>query len=72
MKIKIKIKENNMARRTISVELKNQVLEAAREQGPKNYKAIATQFGVSVPTIYNWLNATTTTETTEVSVPVTL
>lgn len=45
-----------MARRTISAEVKNQVLEAARQQGPSHYKEIATQFGVSVPTIYNWLN----------------
>lgn len=46
-----------MARKTIAVETKNQVLEAARQQGPKHYVEIAKQFGVSVPTIYNWLNA---------------
>lgn len=59
-----------MARRTIAAETKNQVLEAARTQGPSAYKAIAAQFGVSVPTIYNWLNETRTetTETAETTV----
>lgn len=63
---KIKLKEtNNMARRTITAETKTAVLEAANLQGPKHYEAIAKQFGVSVPTIYNWLRALTpaTTET---------
>ncbi len=54
-----------MARRTITAETKTAVLEAANLQGPKHYEAIAKQFGVSVPTIYNWLRALTpaTTET---------
>jgi len=57
-----------MARRTISTEVKNQVLEAARTQGPSHYAEIAKQFGVSVPTIYNWLNATKTEATPEITV----
>ena len=44
-----------MARRSISAETRTAVLEAANLQGPKHYEAIAKQFGVSVPTIYNWL-----------------
>ncbi len=44
-----------MARRSISAETRTAVLAAANEQGPKHYEAIAKQFGVSVPTIYNWL-----------------
>ncbi len=44
-----------MARRSISTETRTAVLEAANLQGPKHYEAIAKQFGVSVPTIYNWL-----------------
>ena len=44
-----------MARRLITNETKTAVLAAANEQGPKHYEAIAKQFGVSVPTIYNWL-----------------
>jgi len=44
-----------MARRTITAETRTAVLEAANLQGPKHYEAIAKQFGVSVPTIYNWL-----------------
>ncbi len=44
-----------MARRTITAETRSAVLAAANEQGPKHYEAIAKQYGVSVPTIYNWL-----------------
>ena len=57
-----------MARRTITAETKTAVLEAANLQGPKHYEAIAKQFGVSVPTIYNWLRALNTTTTTETPV----
>ena len=55
-----------MARRTITAETRTAVLEAANLQGPKHYEAIAKQFGVSVPTIYNWLRElkAPTTETT--------
>jgi len=55
-----------MARRTITAETRTAVLEAANLQGPKHYEAIAKQYGVSVPTIYNWLRelkAPVTTET---------
>jgi len=53
-----------MARRAISAETKATVLAAANEQGPKHYDTIAKQFGVSVPTIYNWLNALKPVEVT--------
>jgi transposase len=59
-----------MARRTITAETRTAVLEAANLQGPKHYEAIAKQYGVSVPTIYNWLRELkpVTTETpTEVA-----
>jgi len=62
-----------MARRSISAETRTAVLAAANEQGPKHYEAIAKQFGVSVPTIYNWLRelkpvvAETPAETTTVA-----
>lgn len=46
-----------MARRTIAADVKVAVIAAALEQGPKHFEAIAKQFGVSVPTIYNWKNA---------------
>lgn len=62
-----------MARRTITAETRTAVLAAANEQGPKHYEAIAKQYGVSVPTIYNWLRelktpaTETQTETTTVA-----
>lgn len=45
-----------MARRTIDPAVKTAVLVAALEQGAK-LPEIAKQHGVSLPTIYNWLNA---------------
>lgn len=61
-----------MARRTITAETKTAVLAAANEQGPKHYEAIAKQYGVSVPTIYNWLRALNTPATTETPVETTV
>lgn len=57
-----------MARRAISAETKTAVLAAANERGPKQYEAIAKEFGVSVPTIYNWLRALNTTTETQTEV----
>ncbi len=45
-----------MARRTIDPTVKTAVLVAALETGA-NLPAIAKQYGVSLPTIYNWKNA---------------
>ena len=45
-----------MSRRTIDPTVKTAVLVAALEKGAK-LPEIAKQYGVSLPTIYNWLNA---------------
>lgn len=45
-----------MARRTISNEVKAQVLAAAQVEGA-DLKAVAQQFAVSLPTVYNYLKA---------------
>lgn len=45
-----------MARRTIDPAVKTAVLVAALENGA-NLPAIAAQYGVSLPTVYNWKNA---------------
>ena len=45
-----------MARRTIDPAVKTAVLIAALENGA-NLPALAKQYGVSLPTIYNWKNA---------------
>jgi transposase len=47
-----------MARRTIAADVKAAVVAAATAEGA-NLPAIATQFGVSLPTVYNWKNAAT-------------
>ena len=45
-----------MSRRTIDPTVKTAVLVAALETGAK-LPEIAKQYGVSLPTIYNWKNA---------------
>jgi transposase-like protein len=45
-----------MARRTINPETKAAVVAASLVEGA-SLPAIATQFGVSLPTVYNWKNA---------------
>jgi transposase-like protein len=45
-----------MARRTISNEVKAAVLAAAQVEGAK-LPAIAAEYKLSLPTIYNWLKA---------------
>jgi transposase len=45
-----------MARRTISNEVKAAVLAAAQVEGAK-LPEVAKQFGVSLPTVYNYLKA---------------
>jgi transposase-like protein len=45
-----------MARRTIDPTVKTAVLVAALESGAK-LPEIAKQYGVSLPTVYNWKNA---------------
>ncbi len=53
-----------MARRTIASDVKVAVVAAALVEGA-NLPEIAKQFGVSLPTVYNWKNAATRgTETT--------
>lgn len=47
-----------MARRTISAEVRAQVLAAAQVEGVR-LPEVAKQFGVSLPTVYNWLKAAT-------------
>lgn len=59
-----------MARRTIDPAVKLAVIAAALEQGPKHYEAIAKQFNVSVPTIYNWKNASVKAVESVVETPV--
>jgi transposase-like protein len=53
-----------MARRTIAADVKAAVVAAALVEGA-DLPAIATQYGVSLPTVYNWKNAATRTETVE-------
>lgn len=45
-----------MSRRSIPAEIKTAVLVAALENGAK-LPEIAKQYGVSLPTVYNWKNA---------------
>ena len=45
-----------MARRTIAADVKAAVVAASLVEGA-NLPAIAIQFGVSLPTVYNWKNA---------------
>jgi transposase-like protein len=52
-----------MARRTIDTAVKTAVVAAALADGA-NLPEIAKQYGVSLPTVYNWKNAATrSTET---------
>ncbi|MGH7974781.1 MAG: helix-turn-helix domain-containing protein [bacterium] len=53
-----------MARRTIAAEVKAAVVAAALLEGA-DLPAIATQYGVSLPTVYNWKNAATRTTTAQ-------
>ena len=43
-----------MSRRTIPVEVKAQVVEAMRVEGAKSSE-VALRFGISVPTVYNYV-----------------
>lgn len=54
-----------MARRTIDPAVKTAVVAAALAQGA-NLVEIAKQYGVSLPTVYNWKNAATQTVETPV------
>lgn len=45
-----------MARRSISLEVRNQIVEAMAQEGSKA-KEVAVRFGVSLPTIYNYVKA---------------
>jgi transposase-like protein len=45
-----------MARRTIDPAVKTAILAAALAEGAK-LAAIAKQYGVSLPSVYNWRNA---------------
>ena len=48
-----------MARRSIPAETKAAVVAAAQVEGA-NLREIATQFGVSLPSVYNWVKAANT------------
>lgn len=56
-----------MARRSIPVETRNAVLAAA-QLPDANLPEIAKQFGVSLPTVYNYLKAARVVETIPESV----
>jgi len=56
-----------MARRTIAADVKAAVVTAALQEGA-NLPEIAKQYGISLPTVYNWKNAATRTTTTETPV----
>jgi len=51
-----------MARRTIDVNVKNAVLEALKNPDV-NKVELAKQYGLSLPTLYNWKNALKVVET---------
>lgn len=45
-----------MARRSISSEIKAQIVEAMAQEGSKALE-VSKRFGVSLPSVYNWVKA---------------